>query len=278
MELKLKLPTLIELNKSTSTTNVFCLHTMGGGINVYNGFAEKMSEEAKFYGLEEPLIYDDFEYSSLPELAEYHVDTIKAVQETGPYTLIGYCSGGPIAYEVAYQLSLAGEQINKLVIIGSKLLSSLMGSNSDEKERYLFIKDYLLLKYMLNLERLDWPLLEDHKLKFVIDSIINEIKQQQGNEFIKDEKWVRKGIKALYFMRNALKKHSVSGSSFDVVLFDRYIAPEFNNRMMPWFDWDNITSGELDVIKGVKLKNQDDDINQPPYLDKTVNQLKIRLF
>jgi thioesterase domain-containing protein len=98
------LPTVVELNKSLAQKNIFCFHTFGGGINFYEGLAGLINDVTRVYGLEEPYIYDDFEYDSFPELASYHVETIRSIQPHGPYLFFGYCSGGPLAYEVAAQL------------------------------------------------------------------------------------------------------------------------------------------------------------------------------
>jgi len=53
----------------------------------------------------------------LARLAEYHVGEITAVQPRGPYWIVGECTGGALAYEIAQQLQGAGEEVALLALI-----------------------------------------------------------------------------------------------------------------------------------------------------------------
>lgn len=55
------------------------------------------------YGEEIPL--------TIEEMAERFVEDIREFRPHGPYCLLGYCSGGTIAFEVAQQLVAAGEKV-----------------------------------------------------------------------------------------------------------------------------------------------------------------------
>lgn len=82
------------------------MHPAGGGVGYYEGLAKALEPHAEFYALEEPFLYANFAYGSLPELADYHVEVIRSVQPEGPYMIFSYCTGGAIAYEIACQLQL----------------------------------------------------------------------------------------------------------------------------------------------------------------------------
>jgi thioesterase domain-containing protein len=274
MKSRIRLPTLIELNDSKAEAKVFCLHTAGGGVSFYDGIAKELAGVAKFYGLEEPIIYDDFEYDSIPELAEYHIDTIKSVQKNGPYTLFGYCSGGPIAFEVAFQLALAGEQIDRVVLFGS----SIVGFDREVKERYLFLKDYLSIKFNLDLNSLDWASFEVREHEVVAESIIDELIRQQVEGVTKEAEWIRKGIQALYMMREASKKYSPNMAIFTIDLYDRYLEDQVKKSIVPWCNWDDLTQGKLNYVAAPELKGGHNDILFPPYIDVTVEQLKFTTF
>lgn len=270
MNLQISNATLIELNNSRNSANVFCLHTAGGGVSYYEGLAKQLVGEAKFFGLDDPSIYDDFEFRSIPELAEYHVDTIKSVQESGPYILFGYCSGGPLAYEVANQLALCGDTVKKLAIFGS----SVVGFDKAEKEHFLFLKDYLSNKFSLNLEGLNWKLFETQGYKFVIEAIIDHLIEQQVEGVNKEADWIRLGIRALYLMRCASKKYSPARCTFDIDLFDRYLDEKVKRTIAAWCDWNNLTTGNLNWIEAPELKGGHTDILFPPYLKTTVSQIR----
>ena len=53
---------------------------------------------------------------TLESIAGYHVETIRSVQQTGPYYVGGWCIDGLVAYEVAQQLLAAGEDVGLLVL------------------------------------------------------------------------------------------------------------------------------------------------------------------
>lgn len=273
-----ELPTLVPLNQSSLMMNVFCTHVAGGGVSFYEGVAKQLAHHARFYGLEDPLIYDDFEYDSIPELAEYHIDTIKSVQPEGPYTLFGYCSGGPIAYEIARQLTLAGDEVNRLVVIGSRLNAVVMGLDTQASERFLFLKEYLSDKYQLDLTKLNWSAFEKQEHDQVISAIIDELITQGVNGVTKQEKWIPLAIKSLYFMRKATQIHKARGCRFDIDLYERYTANAMRDKVMPWVDWNNITTGKLNVIPAPEVQGGHNDVLAEPYLNQTVSKIKSNLF
>jgi aspartate racemase len=77
-----------------------------------------MAPEQPFFGLqsrgldgdEEPLI-------RIEDIAAAFVKEIREVQPEGPYYLAGMCMGGVVAYEMAQQLSAAGQEIGLLVLL-----------------------------------------------------------------------------------------------------------------------------------------------------------------
>jgi thioesterase domain-containing protein len=54
-------------------------------------------------------------------MAAHHIAEIRKVQPVGPYRIGGYCFGGIVAFEMAQQLTDAGEQIERLVLVDSSL-------------------------------------------------------------------------------------------------------------------------------------------------------------
>ena len=62
---------------------------------------------------------EDFSGFTLAELAARLVRTIRAVQAHGPYHLGGWCVSGLLAYEVAAQLTAAGETVKLVVLVDS---------------------------------------------------------------------------------------------------------------------------------------------------------------
>lgn len=57
-------------------------------------------------------------------LARYQVDQIRHYQANGPYLIAGHCSGGAVAFEVAQQLTAAGQKVALVALIGSPFPTS----------------------------------------------------------------------------------------------------------------------------------------------------------
>jgi hypothetical protein len=54
---------------------------------------------------------------SVEAMASYHMETIRAIQPTGPYLLGGYCAGGVVAFEIAGQLRKAGQAVGLVALV-----------------------------------------------------------------------------------------------------------------------------------------------------------------
>jgi thioesterase domain-containing protein/acyl carrier protein len=59
-------------------------------------------------------------YSSLEEAAREHIAELRTVQPKGPYLLGGYCLEGIVAFEMAQQLMLEGEEVALLALIDTE--------------------------------------------------------------------------------------------------------------------------------------------------------------
>lgn len=55
--------------------------------------------------------------ASIEEMAHRHLETIRSIQQQGPYFLGGYCKGGLVAFETARQLQQLGEKVDAIVLI-----------------------------------------------------------------------------------------------------------------------------------------------------------------
>ena len=264
--------TVVELNQSSAQRMVFCVHPAGGGVGYYEGLAKALEPHAKFYALEEPFIYGDFSYGSLPELADYHVEVIRAIQPEGPYTIFGYCSGGVIAYEIACQLQLSGASVDSVSMFGSALVD---GFDPRERERVTFLRDYLSARYGIELGHLDWARMETLSFRQVASTIVDELHRQRIREPGADLEWAGKCIEAMCLMRQATKKYRAPRSSLNVNLYQwQYLDETVVEKIKPWCDWDTLTAGKLTVVAPPERNGPGVDILFPPYLDGTVHRVK----
>jgi hypothetical protein len=267
---------IVELNESSAHRIVFCVHPAGGGVSYYEGLARALEPHAKFYALEEPFIYGDFAYDSLPELAEYHVDVIRSVQPEGPYTVFGYCSGGVIAYEIACQLQMGGAVVDSVSMFGSALVN---GFDPEERERVTFLRGYLAARYGIELGHLDWHELECRSFEHVATVIVDDLSRQGIGQAGMDLDWAGKCIEAMCLMRQATRKYKPPRSSLDIVLHRwDYLDPTAVEKIKPWCDWDNLTRGKLTIIEPPPRNGPSVDILMPPYLEGTVERVKRNTF
>jgi thioesterase domain-containing protein len=56
-------------------------------------------------------------YTTVEAIAEHYCDELRSVQAEGPYSLGGYSFGGLVAFEMARQLTLLGEDVALLVLV-----------------------------------------------------------------------------------------------------------------------------------------------------------------
>ena len=273
MNIKQKsLPTLVELNQSSASRNVFCIHPAGGGVGFYEGLAKALEPYAKIYGLEEPFIYDNFAYGSLPELAGYHVDVIRSVQSEGPYTIFGYCSGGVISYEVACQLHLSGSSVDSVSMFGSTLVG---GFDPENRERAVWLRDHLAARYGLQLGHLDWQRIETLSFAEVAATIVEDLERQGIGEKGTDLEWAGRTIQAKCLMRQASRKYRAPRSGLKVNLYQwNYLDPATPKLLHPWCDWNTLTTGKLTIVPPPERNGPEVDIMFPPYLDVTVERVK----
>ena len=70
-------------------------------------------------GVQPPGLDGSEPLNSMEALARYQIEQIRRYQPHGPYLIVGHCSGGTLAFEVAQQLVAAGQEVALLALIGS---------------------------------------------------------------------------------------------------------------------------------------------------------------
>ncbi|WP_164018210.1 non-ribosomal peptide synthetase, partial [Pyxidicoccus trucidator] len=102
------------------TAPFFCVHPVGGNVLAYAELARLLGPDQPFYGLQaRGLDGVTPPAESVEEMAAGYVKAIRSVQPSGPYRLGGWSMGGVIAYEMARQLRVSGEQVALVTLIDS---------------------------------------------------------------------------------------------------------------------------------------------------------------
>lgn len=111
LERACRISTVEEIQEGGDLPPLFCMPAADGLSLVYHDLAEELGEEQPIYGLTSPGVYGEEIPLTIEEMAQRFVEDIREQFPHGPYLLLGYCSGGTLAFEAAQQLVAAGEQV-----------------------------------------------------------------------------------------------------------------------------------------------------------------------
>ena len=101
---------LIAIQPSGTAMPIFMVPGVGGNVLVFAQLAKLLGLDQPFYGLQaRGLDGKETPFTSVPEMARHYIAEIRSVRPHGPYTVLGICTGGLIAYEMAQQLLEQGE-------------------------------------------------------------------------------------------------------------------------------------------------------------------------
>jgi amino acid adenylation domain-containing protein len=107
---------------------LFLVHPLGGYAHCYAEFSRLLNYPGAIYGLESTAVKPD----TLEEMATSYITLIQTVQSKGSYFLGGWSMGGAVAFEIAQQLTLNGQQVDELLMIDS--FSPLLLAQSNQKK------------------------------------------------------------------------------------------------------------------------------------------------
>ncbi|KAL2023150.1 hypothetical protein VTK56DRAFT_3756 [Thermocarpiscus australiensis] len=108
---------LLSGSHRTATKHLFMVPDGSGSATSYTEIADVGGPWA-VWGLFSPFMKTPEEYNcGVYGMAAKFIEEMKRRQPQGPYSLAGWSAGGVIAYEIVYQLTTAGEEVENLVII-----------------------------------------------------------------------------------------------------------------------------------------------------------------
>ncbi|WP_159056538.1 non-ribosomal peptide synthetase, partial [Streptomyces yokosukanensis] len=111
---------LLPIKDHGGSSAIFCVHPVSGIGWCYAPLAGIASSEHSVYALQaRGLDGKDALPDSIQEMAADYVRQIRAVQESGPYHLMGWSFGGVVAHEMSVQLRAQGEQVETLALLDS---------------------------------------------------------------------------------------------------------------------------------------------------------------
>ena len=109
---------LVAIQKGDGIAPFFCIHGAGGNVLNFYGLAKLLGPNQTFYGLQAQGVDGILmPLETVEEMVDLYLDVLRSVQPSGPYRLGGYSFGGLLAYEMARQLTAAGEVVDKLIML-----------------------------------------------------------------------------------------------------------------------------------------------------------------
>ncbi len=108
---------LVAIQPSGTAIPIFMVPGVGGNVLPFAQLAKLLGSDQPCYGLQaRGLDGKESPFTSVPEMASHYIAEIRRVRLNGPYIVIGSCTGGLIAYEMAQQLLGQGEFVTLVIM------------------------------------------------------------------------------------------------------------------------------------------------------------------
>jgi amino acid adenylation domain-containing protein len=103
---------------TSSRPPFFCVHALGGNVLEYHALAHYLGKAQPFYGLQSAgLDSKHAAHTRVEDMAAHYIKEMRELQPAGPYFIGGRSLGGMIAFEMARQLRVQGEEIGLLALL-----------------------------------------------------------------------------------------------------------------------------------------------------------------
>ncbi|WP_020659187.1 amino acid adenylation domain-containing protein [Amycolatopsis benzoatilytica] len=152
---------LVRLHDSGTGTPVFCWPGLGGYPMNLRPLARAAGRP--FHGVQAHGINPgETPFGSIGETAAADLAEIRRIQPEGPYSLWGYSFGARVAFETAWQLEQAGQEVREVVLIcpGNPTVRAAGGTRDDRTASYRN-PVYVTILFSVFTGRIDGPELED---------------------------------------------------------------------------------------------------------------------
>jgi thioesterase domain-containing protein len=112
-------PAIVPIKPGGRRPPIFVVSGHGGDVFCLLALARHLDADQPVLSVQPPGLDGSEPLHSIEALARYQIEQIRSFRPNGPYLLAGHCAGGTLAFEIAQQLTAAGQQVALLALIGS---------------------------------------------------------------------------------------------------------------------------------------------------------------
>jgi thioesterase domain-containing protein len=115
---------LVSIQPAGNKRPLFLVHPAGGHVFPFIPLAHHLGTDQPCYGLQAKGLEEGQDpHTRVEDMAACYIEAIRSVQSEGPYLLGGWSMGGEIAFEMAQQLHLQGQNVALLALLDARIPS-----------------------------------------------------------------------------------------------------------------------------------------------------------
>ena len=258
----------VEVLKQGSGVPLCCVHEGNGQSYGYRGLGDYL--DCPIIGINQIPQDGEPEPQSIRDMAKIYADRLQALYPVGPYNLLGWSFGGPVAHELAIELHRRGSEVQSLVLVDPVLNAdgTARGHALDEENP----GENRLLDLFLRSSRIDIP----EQSQPLTYRQAEELIRQQGEvvEFVLPPRQIFE-----FAVRNHnanllyLREHVPGVFEGDMVIFSAARSENENNSTHPQ-NWRPYVAGDITVYP---VDCEHDAMMTPESLSLYGQQLKLSL-
>jgi thioesterase domain-containing protein len=249
---------------------LFLIHPVGGNVFCYVNLSRQLGPDHTIYGLQaRGLDPKQAPHTRIEEMAACYIKSLRVAQPVGPYRLGGWSMGGLIAFEMARQLVLEGDEISSLILLDSHVLSSIAPADNEDNSLPLLARFAADLGLTTdNLSRSP-----DELLRLSFDEQLNQLLElaksggmvPDGGDF----SYLRRLFYVFQANFNAAMSYQPSDYSGKITLLLAQDRPAKTGD--PEAIWDTLALGGVDTYR---VPGNHYSMFRPPHLQKLAAQLR----
>ncbi|MBT0964145.1 non-ribosomal peptide synthetase [Denitromonas iodatirespirans] len=257
---------LVKIRAEGSEPPLFFVHALGGNVDYAVTLSEWIDASVPVYGLTATgLQPGEVPLRDVPAMAGRYIATMRQVQRSGPYRIIGWSAGGMVAYEMARQLRASGQEV---AFVG--LIDTLFRSNAIVDEMQMWLPDDETARELAQRERAFLLVMLQHDLGLSkwrvkslakLDTVEGIVAKLAGTDDDDEEE------RQFYQRLNAMQYAFVEAIEvYEPEALESYrgvhlFAASASQRNSPTLGWDILAGDNINVIS---VQGDHESIVRPP--------------